>query len=350
MGLFKSMLKDSESLFINEMALDIDYMPEIIKYRENQQQHMATCIKPLLQNRNGKNLFIIGSPGIGKTVATRFILNELNKESDDVKTIYINCWKADTGFKIANEICEQLGYKWVHNKHTDELLRDVAKIINKNAAVVVLDEVDKLKEPEIIYTLLEDINRKCIFLITNEDELLNELDLRIRSRLMAETLKFKFYNYNETEGILKQRVDYAFVKNVWENEAFKTIVDKTYELGDIRAGLYLMKEAGLLAERDSLKSITKKHAEMAIEKLGKFKVKKSSDLDDEGKELLKLIELNSGKQLNEVYELYKGRNKKSYRTFRRKIEQLKKGKLIYTIGEIGKPSIVKYGNKKLSDF
>ncbi|MEW6063349.1 MAG: AAA family ATPase [Nanoarchaeota archaeon] len=350
MGLFKDMLRDSESLFINEMALDIEYMPEIIKYRENQQQYIATCIKPLLQNRNGKNLFITGSPGIGKTVATRFILNELNKETDDVKTIYINCWNADTGFKMANEMCGQLDYKWVHNKHTDDLLKEAAKIINKSAAVIVLDEIDKLKEPEVIYTLLEDINRKCIFLITNEEDLLSELDLRIRSRLMPEMLKFKPYTYNEVEGILKQRVDYAFVKNIWKEDAFKAIVDKTYEAEDIRTGLYLMKEAGLLAERDSVKSITKKHAEMAIEKLGKFKIKKSSDMDGEEKELLKLIELNSGKQLSEIYELYKGKNNKSYRTFRRKIEQLKKGRLIYTIDEIGKPSIIKYGNKKLSDF
>ena len=31
----------------------------------------------------------------------------------------------------------------------------------------VLDEVDKLETEQIIYQLLEDINKKCIFLITN---------------------------------------------------------------------------------------------------------------------------------------------------------------------------------------
>ena len=35
MGLFDGMLKEDESLFINEFALDFDYLPNIIKFRED---------------------------------------------------------------------------------------------------------------------------------------------------------------------------------------------------------------------------------------------------------------------------------------------------------------------------
>ena len=93
MGLFNNILKDEESLFTNELALDFDYLPEIIPHRENEQQYIATCIKPLFQERNGKNLIITGKPGIGKTAAIRFIFQELEKETDNIIPIYINCWK-----------------------------------------------------------------------------------------------------------------------------------------------------------------------------------------------------------------------------------------------------------------
>ena len=64
MGFFDENLKSSESLFINESVFDFDYLPHIIKYRENQQKYIAECIKPLFQERNGKNLLITGSTHI----------------------------------------------------------------------------------------------------------------------------------------------------------------------------------------------------------------------------------------------------------------------------------------------
>ena len=70
MGLFDDMLKDNESLFINEIALDYDFKPKNIPHREGQQQHIAACIKPLFQKRNGSNLIIHGLPGIGKNSAS----------------------------------------------------------------------------------------------------------------------------------------------------------------------------------------------------------------------------------------------------------------------------------------
>ena len=118
-NLFNDLLKDSESIFKNPVALDYDYHPKLVPYRENEQHYMANCIKPLLQNRNGKNLFIFGKPGIGKTIATRHVLKDLEENSDEVQQIYINCWKKDTPYKIVLEICDQIGYKWIQQKKTD---------------------------------------------------------------------------------------------------------------------------------------------------------------------------------------------------------------------------------------
>ena len=352
MALFKDILADNESLFLNEEALDPEYAPPVIKYRENQQRYIATCIKPLLIGRNGKNLFITGKPGIGKTVAVKHILNELNKETEEIETLYINCWKKDTAYKVVMDICDQLNYKFIQNRRTDELLKEIAKILNKKAAVIVLDEADKLSEISIIYNLLEDLYKKTLILITNEKEWLSELDQRIRSRLMPEILEFQPYNFEETEGILKQRIEFSLVPNVLEKEAFELITKKTFEVHDIRAGLFLLKESVNAAESEASKRIRINHATKAVEKLNDFHIKSSSDLTDDELKILEFIKTNSGKAMGDIYKEYEKTNPMVYRTFFRKVNHLEKSKRISLKSEgVGKATIVIYGEeKKLSEF
>lgn len=323
MSLFDNLLKDTESLFLDPIALDYDYQPKLVPYRESHQHFIASCIKPLFQNRNGKNLFIFGTPGVGKTVSMKHVLNEIYQKTSDIIPIYINCWKTDTPHKIALEICKKINYKFTHNKDTSELLKEIAKILNKKSTVMVLDEIDKLQDKSILYFITEELFRKSIFLITNNKDFLIHLDKRINSRLILQNLEFKPYTLDQTFGILKQRTEYAFVPNSIKKEVLELISKKTFELKDIRTGLFLLKEAAELAESESSKLIEKKHAHQAIEKLSHIKIKNSAELEDERRYILNLIKQNPNKTSKELYELYKNKTNKSYRTFLRKLKFLK---------------------------
>ena len=353
MSLFKDILAHNESLFLDTLALDLEYVPQIVPYRESQQKYIAECIKPLFSNRNGRNLFIHGLSGIGKTVAVKHIFNELNKETDDIATIYINCWKKDTEYKILKDICEQINFKFITNKSSDELFEDVKKLLNRTSVVICFDEIDKIQSNEIIYSFLEDILRKTIIFISNDNKWLLDLDSRIKSRLSLEMLEFKPYNYEETKGILNHRIDLAFVPNVFEKDTLKLVIDKTYETNDIRSGIFLLKQSGDIAESKSSRKITHDHIKEAISKLSSFNFNKSSALIDEDKIILDLIKENSGDSITEIYDLYKDKGDKSYRTFQRKIEKFKKNKLVTTEeiseGIRGKSTKVYY-SKKLSEF
>ncbi len=96
MSLFKDMLKDNETLFKNTIALDYDYVPKLVPFREKHQHFIASCIRPLFQNRNARNIVIHGLPGVGKTVACKHVINELEEETDDIEVLYVNCWKKNT--------------------------------------------------------------------------------------------------------------------------------------------------------------------------------------------------------------------------------------------------------------
>src|SRR3989338_3657371 len=277
-GLFKDILGSSETLFKNDVELDYSFQPKLIPYREKEQKFIAVCIKPLFQEKNGKNVFIFGQPGVGKTAACRHILNELEEETEEIVPIYINCWQRNTTYKIILEICELMGFKFVQNKKTEELFRWIKQALNKKSAVFVFDEADKLEDLDFMYMILEEIYKKTIILIANHRDWVMDLDERIKSRLMPEVTEFKPYNYEETKGILKQRMDAAFHPNAWDEGAFELIARKTADLQDMRTGLHLMKESGLIAEGKSSRKILPEHAQAALAKINNFTIKKTSDL------------------------------------------------------------------------
>ena len=349
MGLFDD--NNKKNIFLNPLALDYSFIPKLIPYRDNQQHYVATCIKPMFQDRNGKNIFIHGKPGIGKTVATIHVLNEMEEKSDII-SIYVNCWKKNTSYKIILDICDKIGYKFTLNKSTDELLDVVTSILNKGSCVICLDECDKIDTNDIIYDLLENIYKKTIILITNHKSWLDKLDMRIKSRLNPEVLEFKPYNYEETLGILKQRIDYAFSSNVISKNVIEIIAKKTFDIQDLRTGIYLLKESGEIAEFKNKNKIDIEDCEEALKKLDEFKIKNPEDFDENLNDILEVIKQNDGKNSKELYDIY---GKDSYKTFKRRLNELEKNKLISTkdvnFGPNGRVTIVNYKNlKTLNEF
>jgi cell division control protein 6 len=314
---------------------------------------MAGCIKPLLQDRNGRNLFIFGAPGIGKTAAAKWVFRDLEETTEDVVPVYINCWQKNTTYKIMIEICDQLGYKFTQNKNTEELFKVVQGIANKTRVVFAFDEIDKVEDFGFLYSILNDVYKKSIILITNYKEWFDNVEDRVKSRLLPESLEFKQYDKVETSEILKQRIEYAFVPGVWDDKAFEIIAEKAGELKDIRAGLYLMREAGRAAEEISSKKILAEHAKQAIEKINDFKIKKSSDLEDDSRIVLSIVKDNSGQKIGDLYNKYKEKGGTgSYKTFQRRIDKLAKAQFITAnkvTGKEGNTTIVSY-TKKLTEF
>ncbi len=349
------MLRSGESLFRDTVLLSYDFQPKILFARENEQQRFAQGIKPLFAGHSGRNLFVFGAPGIGKTTACKHVLRELEETTDEIVPLYVNCWKENTTFKVYTKICEDLGHKFLVNKKTSELFALISRDLNKKSVVFVFDEIDKLEDTDFLYTILEDIYRKAIILITNYRDTYTELDERIRSRLSPEFLGFRAYNESEIATILAQRRDYAFVQNCWDDEAFKEIVEKCAELQDVRIGLYLMKEAGTIAEDRSSRRVTAAHVAEAIKKADEFHVKPKEGLDEELRTILGLIREHNGQKIGDIYAVYaeKGGDM-SYKSFQRRIVKLQEARFITlekTFGKDGNTTLIHYSsNKSLQEY
>jgi len=323
MGLFDKQLSGDQTLFRTEEALDFEFLPKLLPFREQQQRQVASAIQPLLAGRNGRNLLVYGPPGVGKTAAVRWVLRDLEETSDDVYPIYINCWQKNTSFQIFVEICDQLSYKFTQNKRTDELFAIIKNIVNKKAAVFVFDEIDKVSEYDFLYSLLEEIFKRSVILVTNYKEWVDDMDVRIKSRLMPTSVEFGQYNLQETKGILEQRKNVAFVPGCWDDAAFQQVVAKTAQMKDIRSGLFLLREAALAAEADASRRVTEKHAAAALAKASELEIKKPSDLDDESTLVLGVIKEHSGQKIGDLFRLFKEKGGQgSYKTFQRKVDRL----------------------------
>ncbi|MBD3361666.1 AAA family ATPase [Candidatus Woesearchaeota archaeon] len=325
MSMFKDMLGAEERLITNEYALDYEFIPKLLPFREEKQKQIVNSIKPLLSERNGRNLFVYGAPGIGKTAAARWVLRDLEENTEGVIPIYVNCWQKNTSYKIFLDICEQMGYKFLQNKKTTELFRIIQKDLNTKAAAFIFDEIDKIEDFEFLYTLLNEIYHKSIILITNHKEILTDMEERIKSRLMPESLEFKPYNADETYEIIKQRARLAIVEGALTEEALGLIVDSATQKQDIRTGIHLLRESTRIAEDESSKKINIRHAEKAITKLEDFQIKKSSDLEEDTRFILSAIKENSEKKIGDIFNEYKQKGGVSaYKTFQRKVEKLNK--------------------------
>ncbi|MBV6343243.1 Cdc6/Cdc18 family protein [Candidatus Magnetobacterium casense] len=325
----KDMLAGGETLFKNEDALDADYVPKLLPFREGQQFAIAAGIRPLFQGRNGTNCFVYGVPGIGKTVAVKHIFRDLETGSDDVQVVYVNCWQRNTSYQILVEICNELGYAFTQNKRQDELMGIVRGICNKKAAVFCFDEVDKAGDFDFLYSILQDVFKRSVILITNYKEWLAGLEPRVASRLLPDVVEFKSYSPDETRDILKQRMSAAFIPGCWTADAFEVVVERAAQAQDVRIGLFLMRQAGLAAEAASVRRITAEHARLAISKLDQMSVSKEADLADDTKLAFEIIKQSGGGKSGDLFKLYKDKGGEgTYKTFARKIEKLERAGMI----------------------
>ncbi len=320
-------LIDYKGIFRNEHALNYEFLPKVLPFRENEQKEIANIIQPLLQGRDARNILIYGPPGIGKTAATKYILRDL-EQNTDLYPLYINCWKHNTSFKVLVELCHQAGYTLTNNKNTNELLQKLTSILNRNGSVIVLDEVDRLMDIDLLYSLQEELYRKSLIFITNFRDWFANLDQRLRSRLLPTEIEFRKYNREEIRGILLQRIEYAFIPGSWSIDALERVVDKTFVTSDIRVGLFLLRESGRIAEESFSNQVLVEHVEKAISLLPDFSAS-SEELSDIDKSILSLVKQNPGERIGKLYELYKEMGgDMSYKSFQRRINKLANGKFI----------------------
>lgn len=343
----QDILLHDETIFKDVRVFNSDYLPEEFKLRQSQMEEMAFSLRPALHGGKPSNNILLGPPATGKTTAIKklFEMAQLDCE-EDIICVYVNCQLHSTKFGIFSQI-----YKKIFGHNPPETGVPFARIYNKimnelydtdKALIVALDDINHLFHGNIISQIFYDILRAHesyegvrtgIFAVLSDVEFRFILDKNVGSIFNAAEINFKPYTYEETYNILKERVNLGFYPNVISNDLLEEITTYTFENGDLRLGIDLLRISGNNAEVRASRRIEYGDVEKA------FKVSKSvslryilNSLSDKEKTLLRFITRMDKKNITsgQLYEEYNRENKIGYATYNRQINKLEFLRLIDT--------------------
>jgi orc1/cdc6 family replication initiation protein len=311
---------DDAPIIINEEALTEAFVPTRLLHREGQIRELERCLKPALKNRSIENIFLMGTSGTGKTTITKWILENYFKEI----SAYVNCWKYRTTHEVLKEILLALQIPVHGRESTGELTKTLERIVQKKKIIVCLDEVDRLKDFDVLYVLSRG---GCgLILVSTNSHALTVLTNRIKSSLALMEIEFPAYKTEELYDIIRDRVEYAFRPGALKNELMK--ITSIAALGDARKALEIVRKAGKKAEIRYLNVVTIKELKEAIAEANKFKMVYPIDKLNEHQKLIydileKKQKVSSGMLYNEYCTLMKSPVvDRAYRNYMRRMVNL----------------------------
>ena len=262
-------------IFAEREVLSPHFVPHKLQFRDKEINNIERNIAPALKGEKGRNLFIYGKTGTGKTSCTRYVIDEVNKiPNTKAKISYINCRIYNSRFRVLNKIISdhmptyaKRGYGAV------DLYEKLASWIEEDnkILVAVLDEIDVVKDlDDLVYTLTRinsDIRAGGVTIIgvSNKVSFKEDLDPRSLSTLYESELVFSPYYSNEIYAIIKERAKDGFKPNVVSDDILHYIAAAAAkEGGDARFSLKVLSKAGELAEENSGEKVSMENAEHAV--------------------------------------------------------------------------------------
>ncbi|MBN2095424.1 MAG: orc1/cdc6 family replication initiation protein [Candidatus Aenigmarchaeota archaeon] len=322
-----------ESIFINKNLLTHNYIPEQILHRDEQISAIARILAPALRLDQPSNIFVFGTTGTGKSVAIKYIYNELMHTSQsNLMAIYVNCklrTVSDTEYRLLSYILKEFGYKVPDTGlPTEVLYNKLFEIIDSKPQIILLalDELDALINKigdGVLYNLTrantELKNAKISIVgISNNLSFTDYIDPRVKSSLSVEEVIFPPYNALQLKDILMTRASAAMVEGSFSEAVVgRCAALAAQEQGDARRALDLFRVASEIAERNDERVVAEKHVALAEQKLELDRVVELAKAQPRHSQLifysiLKLFEKGQENILTgDVYDIYVGICKKN---------------------------------------
>jgi cell division control protein 6 len=267
------MLSESR-IFANREALSPHFMPKRLVSRSKEINNIERALAPSLKGERGRNLFIYGKTGTGKTSCTKYVLEEVKGiPNTRAKISYINCKIYNSRYRVLNKIVsDHLPTYAKRGYGTVDLYEKITNWIEEDNKILVaiLDEVDIVKDlDDLIYTLTRinsDIRAGGVTMIgiANKVSFKETLDPRSLSTLYESELVFPPYYANELYEIIKDRADIGFKANVINEDILHFIAAAAArEGGDARLSLKILSKVGEIADEKGSEKVTMKDAEDA---------------------------------------------------------------------------------------
>ena len=273
-------------IFANRELLRVGHVPtlERVVGRDNEVTSIGQALGPATVGGPPENTIIYGKTGTGKSLVTRCVSREAHGEAETngiaFQHAYVDCSDYQTETKASREMARQLAANL--GAETDiprvgiaaadyrDITWDLLAEFAVDSFVVILDEIDKLDDDELLRSLSRaresgksatHIGAICI---SNKIEYRERLNERIDSSLQDNELVFDPYDAHQLREILDNRTD-AFEDGVLETDVIpKVAALSAKEHGDARKAIDTLYEAGRLAEKQGTETVTVDHVDDAV--------------------------------------------------------------------------------------
>lgn len=278
--------KRLNQLFKDEAVLYPDFLPEQLLEREKETNELVFALKPASAGGKPRNLFVYGSPGTGKTAVTRFVLKQLQEYSGKAKPVLVNCFEANSRHAVLSFLAEKFGaIAPKRGVGSEEIYSELLGSWKRSGTVpiIVLDEADQLLSTEDGSKLLYDLlrvselqkTRTGVIIISNDSELLIQLDERVKSSLSAQQLFFEKYSPQQLKTILSERAKLAFLPEAIDSEIVSLTAGHAAKMGgDCRVGIECLLAAGREAEKQNSEKILSEHLHRVFASVDKVSLEK----------------------------------------------------------------------------
>ncbi len=249
----KEEAKKNKGNIKNQLVFRKNYIPPNPYIRQEAKQIIRE-IATFTETGNPEHMIILGYAGSGKTTTIKAIL-----ESDKtIKAVYINARETPTSYAIYNQISGNTTRGYSLNEVRLKALKQLQK------SILAIDEADRLKDLDIIYTVSRETNTTLILLTQNISWYQHLGDPSISSSLTPKIINFAPYTPDEIEQILTQRAETGLKK--YDKIAIRILsayLRKDYN-SDIRIGIIALERLGMSQDWE-YNSITKECEEAGKE-------------------------------------------------------------------------------------
>ncbi|CCQ33136.1 cell division control protein 6 [Halorhabdus tiamatea SARL4B] len=278
---------ETGSVFANRELLRVGHVPDLERVvgRDEEINAIGAALGPATVGGPPETTIIYGKTGTGKSLVARCVTREAHEEAktNDVSLAYayVDCSDYQTEAKASREMARELVSRLDTETDVPRVgiaasdYRDIVwELLNEFQVavfVVILDEIDKLDDDELLRSLSRaresgkvdaHVGAICI---SNKIEYRERLNERIDSSLQDNELIFDPYDAGQLRAILEHRTD-AFADDVLDGDVIpKVAALAAKEHGDARKAVDTLYEAGRLAEKQGLDTVSVEHVDDAVQ-------------------------------------------------------------------------------------
>lgn len=244
-------------------VFDDDHLPTTIVGRNRHMNRVTDALAPIQEGTRAENCFLFGPSGVGKTTVARAAVRELRREVLDVPHAYVNCWQDYTRNAVLRQLARDLlGAAIPRGASTGRIIERVQQGLT-DPGVAILDEVDQLRETELLYDLHEIRGLSWIGIANREIDLLADLDDRVTSRItVGYRVRFDSYGEDAIAGILDRRAREGLGPNAVGDDVLARIARLSE--GDARRAIAALRVGARKASREGLSTIPPRLVEESV--------------------------------------------------------------------------------------